>query len=165
MRLPVAWNTALATAAATPVAPSSPIPLAPSGLASMSTSSTKWIRMSGMSAFTDGDARQVLRQPAAEIRLMLARFHRGHAPAPDDPAGHLAASGPRVDDAAGAVAADHPPQPQPQEPELGIDRDLDEDGPEGADHTARAMTALLERRIARQRELALSHDLVRSGAT
>jgi hypothetical protein len=30
-RLPVAWNTATATAASTPVAPSSPIPFAPIG--------------------------------------------------------------------------------------------------------------------------------------
>jgi len=49
MRLPVAWNTALATAAAVPTMPISPRPFTPMGLA-LSSSSTKITSMSWMSA-------------------------------------------------------------------------------------------------------------------
>ena len=48
----MAWKTALAIAADTPTALSSPIPLAPSGLAWRSASSTKDTSMSPMSALT-----------------------------------------------------------------------------------------------------------------
>lgn len=51
MRLPVALNTALATAAATPVIPISPTPCAPIGV-NGSGISRKWISMFGTSRFT-----------------------------------------------------------------------------------------------------------------
>ena len=51
MRRPVAWNTALAMAAAAPTTPSSPMPLLPSGLMSGSCSSTKVTSIGGASAW------------------------------------------------------------------------------------------------------------------
>src|SRR5579863_423410 len=51
-RTPVAWNTALATAALTPTLPSSPRPLTPSGLTQSSVSGTRMTSIVWMSAFT-----------------------------------------------------------------------------------------------------------------
>jgi hypothetical protein len=49
MRLPVAWNTVLAMAGATPTTPISPTDLPPSGLEYKSGSPTEMTSMSGMS--------------------------------------------------------------------------------------------------------------------
>src|ERR1700744_2280303 len=52
MRFPVAWNTALATAAFMPTMPISPMPLIPSGFTRASFSATMMISIEGASAFT-----------------------------------------------------------------------------------------------------------------
>ena len=126
IRRPVAWNTASATAASTPVAPSSPMPLPPIGLACSSTSSMNADVDVGGDVGVDRqrDAGQVLRQPAAQPAVLVAGLHRRLAPAPDDPADHLRASRARIDDPTDAVAARR--RGAGGRSQLGVEPDLDE---------------------------------------
>ncbi len=124
-RLPVAWNTALATAAAAPVAPRPPVVVADAARAEGARVGIELVdevdRDVGGDVGVDGEghAGEVLREPAAERGLVPARLHRRHAPAPDDAADHLRARGLGIDDAPGAVGACR--AAQAQEPERGID--------------------------------------------
>ena len=86
MRLPVAWKTASATAASTPVAPSSPIPLPPIGLAYSSISSTMGVGAAVMAAAQDVLVK--LRERRARPGAVRSAQELGEAPG----AGALAAA-------------------------------------------------------------------------
>src|SRR5438067_10205938 len=84
---------------------------------------------------------------------MTALLHCRHAPAPDDAAHHLRLGCARIDDAAGAVAADR--AAKSQQAQFGVDADFDEDSAEGAHRHALAILGGVE--------LASACDLARAG--
>src|SRR4029079_6628026 len=174
-RIPTASCTAAATAASTPVAPSSPMPRAPIRLAASSNSSTNETSMSaGMSALNgtatldrlsartvavDGQrpVGQCLPEPPAVHGLLVALLHRRLAPAPDDRADHLRPRRERVDDAARGGDAD--PAPQTQDAEVRVHPHLDEDHAPGAHGVGRALAVAVEHLAAGQLVGALDDEL------
>src|SRR4051794_3876407 len=68
-------------------------------------------------------------------------FHQRHTYAADHAADALAAGRLRIDDAAGAVGADHTPHPRLSK--IRVDRDFDEHGPEGVHREAASLVTRL----------------------
>ena len=73
-----------------------------------------------------------------------------------------APGGPRVDDATRGVHADR--APQPQQPEVGVHADLDEDGTPGPHRVRGALAVTVHLRVAGQGERAVADELVDSRA-
>ena len=130
-RRPVAWNTALAMAAAAPTWPISPTPLAPSG---PTTSSLDLDELDGDVRRVGVDGHEVLGRGCSRAQRPWRGIHavalqQRLAQAPEHPAHQLAAGEPRVEHPPGREHADHPPDAD--QSELRVDGDLGELRAEG----------------------------------